>query len=138
VDAAEPRLDAPARPLNDPLEELDELGALGDLTTRTGHEELAGSRRPAPDRVDLGLGARTGAAGTGLNTGLGAGLARRTPQASLAEELRRSDQEAGSPPAPAVPHQALDRDPLRTSSALSRFQATQRAGRAAPDPEEPR
>ena len=51
------------------------------------------------------------------------GLLRRTPQASLAEELRRGDEPAA--PEPVRPR----RDPAETRSALSRFQATQRAAR---------
>jgi hypothetical protein len=62
---------------------------------------------PAPGRPVLGDG----------------GLLRRTPQANLADELRRGDEGAAtSPVRPA-------RDPLETRSALSRFQATQRAAR---------
>jgi signal transduction histidine kinase len=55
------------------------------------------------------------------------GLRRRTPQANLADELRRSDEEA--PAAPIRPR----RDPAETRSALSRFQATQRAAREGQD-----
>jgi hypothetical protein len=51
------------------------------------------------------------------------GLARRTPQANLADELRRNDQ--AEPERPVRPR----RDPAETRSALSRFQATQRAAR---------
>jgi hypothetical protein len=53
----------------------------------------------------------------------GGGLTRRTPQANLADELRRGEEDA--PPAPVRPR----RDPAETRSALSRFQATQRAAR---------
>jgi signal transduction histidine kinase len=52
------------------------------------------------------------------------GLLRRTPQANLAEELRRDEQaEAAERP------QRPLRDPAEARSALSRFQATQRAAR---------
>ena len=54
---------------------------------------------------------------------LAGGLARRTPQASLAEELRRGDQ-----PAPAGTTRPR-RDPAEARLALSHFQATQRAAR---------
>ncbi|HEX6755526.1 MAG TPA: ATP-binding protein, partial [Mycobacteriales bacterium] len=83
-------------PLLDPLDELGDLGALGDLTG----DEL------------------TGPAALG-------GLARRTPQASLADELRRTgDRDLPAPQAPS-------RDAVRANSALSRFQANQRAAREA-------
>ena len=60
------------------------------------------------------------------------GLARRTPQANLATELRRPAGSAQSavgaqPPRPA-------RDALQARAALSRFQATQRAARQAGQP----
>jgi hypothetical protein len=57
------------------------------------------------------------------------GLTRRTPQANLADELRRT----GDPTSPAAPPATRpahpERDPERARSALSRFQASQRAAR---------
>ena len=98
-------------PLSDPIEDLTELGALGDLPART---PAAAQPAPAPDLSGL----------EGI-----AALARRTPQASLASELRRSREEAAR-----VPEPAPARDAQRASSALSRFQANQRAARQAADP----
>jgi hypothetical protein len=95
-------------PLSDPLEDLDELGVLGDFPPREG---------PADPSFPAGLG----------------GLAQRTPQASLADELRRGDHDA-----PAVPPPAPARDALRANSALSRFQANQRAARRGSDGEDRR
>jgi hypothetical protein len=64
---------------------------------------------------------------TAGGTGGGTGLARRTPQASLADQLRRpADGPGGATRAPAHPA----RDPLEARSALTRFQANQRAARA--------
>ena len=114
-----PRLDEPARPdQRGPVGRQDQLGR-----PRTGDE-------PGPtDRDDswatwwpLPTGDGPGEPGSGDG-----GLTRRTPQANLAEELRRSDD--STPAAPIRPR----RDPAETRSALSRFQATQRAAREGQD-----
>jgi signal transduction histidine kinase len=69
----------------------------------------------------------TPAAGVGpAAPGAGEGLARRVPGANLAPGLRRSPQDDGADaPSPA------ERDDARAGTRLSRFQASQRAGRAA-------
>jgi signal transduction histidine kinase len=84
----------------------------------------AGNAPAAPGRDSGKPGPGRGDAQPGPGDG---GLARRTPQANLADELRRGDED--TPAAPVRPR----RDPTETRSALSRFQATQRAAREGQD-----
>jgi hypothetical protein len=57
------------------------------------------------------------------------GLVRRVPGTHLTPALRRRAGAPGTPPAPPAP--GSSRDPERVRQMLSRFQANQRAGRAA-------
>jgi anti-sigma regulatory factor (Ser/Thr protein kinase) len=72
------------------------------------------------------------------------GLVRRVPGAGLAPSLRRrpgGDRSGATPSAQAEPDRSAPRDNDRVRSMLTRFQASQRAGRAAaegpPDPPPP-
>jgi hypothetical protein len=60
------------------------------------------------------------------------GLMRRVPGAHLAPALRRDGETEAPAPAPPPPPARPDREQVR--SMLSRFQDSQRAGRAAADP----
>jgi signal transduction histidine kinase len=109
-----PRADVPA-PAADPT-----------TAGRSGRANSWSDWWPLPADTD-GPGRPLGAPDV-LAGGPGGSLTRRTPQANLADELRRGDQAA---PEPTVRPR---RDPAETRSALSRFQATQRAAREGREP----
>jgi hypothetical protein len=100
---------------------------------------VPGAVPPAPGAVPPAPGAVPGAgpaAPAEAGTGGSEVLARRVPGTHLTPALRRGSAPDGASGATSA--QAPDRDPERMRSMLSRFQASQRAGReadpGAPDP----
>jgi signal transduction histidine kinase len=105
----------------------------GDQSSRSGREDSWSSWWPLPADAD-GPGRDLSPPGRDLSApgpdlpAPDSSLARRTPQANLADELRRGVQpEPDGPDRPVRPR----RDPAQARSALSRFQTTQRAAREA-------